>query len=488
MRTPLRHADVIALLLLAFAPHPAIATEPSLPAGLDGGTGQEEESPPRDRAPDLPPGLGDRDQEPMLPSGLGDDPEPASEEEEEGAERRPLFGLTGFWDLRAGPRLGEDPLQEELILGELRLQLSRSWYTDIATFTLTADLLYDAVADDRSLDLERGHGWIDLRQASVLVRPLDFADLEIGRQILTWGVGDLVFLNDQFPKDYVSFFAGRDVEYLKAPSDAVKLSLFGRAANLDLVYMPRFDPDRFLTGERLSLYNPLLGRRSGDDALLSPAVPDEWFADDEIAGRLYRQLGAFELAAYGYRGFWKSPRGVDPAGMLTFPALSVWGASLRGPAAGGIASAEIAYYDSREDRAGADPRLPNGQWRTLVGLERELLPELTLGVQYYTEITQDYGALRRALPAGSPAGEHVRHTLTVRLTRSAIKQRLVLGAFNFWSPNADDGHLRLEGRYELTDSWLLQGGLNLFYGVGEDGFFGQFEDDSHTYLAVRRSF
>ena len=156
--------------------------------------------------------------------------------------------------------------------------------------------------------------------------------------------------------------------------------------------------------------------------------------------------------------------------------------------AGGIASTEIAYYDSREDRAGTEPRLPNSQWRTLLGYEREVVPELTLGLQYYTEITQDFGALRRALPAGATAGERVRHTLTVRLTRSAMQQRLTLGAFNFWSPNLDDGHLRLEARYELSDSWLLQGGVNLFYGVEEDGSFGQFEDDSHAYLAVRRAF
>ena len=35
-------------------------------------------------------------------------------------------------------------------------------------------------------------------------------DLKIGQQVLTWGTGDYVFLNDLFPKDYQSFFSGRD--------------------------------------------------------------------------------------------------------------------------------------------------------------------------------------------------------------------------------------------------------------------------------------
>ncbi len=62
--------------------------------------------------------------------------------------------------------------------------------------------------------------------------------ITLGRQILTWGTGDLVFINDLFPKDWVSFFIGRDVEYLKAPSDALKVSAFSSWANLDLVYTP----------------------------------------------------------------------------------------------------------------------------------------------------------------------------------------------------------------------------------------------------------
>lgn len=461
------YARAVAGLLFALMPGWAMSQEPSLPAGLGG----------EKRQPALPPGLG------------GDDADAARESgEAAGVGGGVLDGVTGFWELRLGPRLQDDPLQEDFILGESRLQLSRTWYTGAATTTVSGDFLYDAIADDRAVDLERGQGWFDLREANVLLRPLDFADVKVGRQILTWGVGDLVFLNDLFPKDFVSFFNGRDVEYLKAPSDAVRVSLFGDAANLELVYTPRFDPDRFVSGERLSYYNPALGRVAGDDAVISPSMPDKWFSDDELAARLYRNVGAWELAAYTYRGFWKSPQGLGPAGGFVFPELSVYGASLRGPAAGGIVSAEIAYYDSREDRVGTDPRLPNSEWRTLIGFEREILPELTIGVQYYTEISDDFEALRAALPPGADAGARIRHTLTLRLTKLAMNQRLTLSAFNFWSPNVDDGHLRLKAGYKLTDAWRVEGGANVFYGADNDSFFGQFKDNTNIFLAVRRGF
>jgi len=89
---------------------------------------------------------------------------------------------------------------------------------------LTADLLADEAAPDQDLRLNQGDGWLDLREASMSLRPTDDLDVRLGRQILTWGTGDLVFINDLFPKDWNAFILGRDEDYLKAPSDAFRLA------------------------------------------------------------------------------------------------------------------------------------------------------------------------------------------------------------------------------------------------------------------------
>jgi hypothetical protein len=107
-------------------------------------------------------------------------------------------------------------------------------------------------------------------------------DLKIGRQILTWGTGDLLFINDLFPKDWNSFFIGRDEEYLKAPSDGIRVSLYTKLINLDIVYTPRFDADRFIDGRRISYWNETLGRRAGRDAPVKAIIPDNWFSDDSF--------------------------------------------------------------------------------------------------------------------------------------------------------------------------------------------------------------
>ncbi|MBT7164364.1 MAG: hypothetical protein HN904_16405, partial [Victivallales bacterium] len=188
----------------------------------------------------------------------------------EDTEREPLLDrlgveLHGFADVRGGFRTAGGTRVDDGSVLEGRLQLETSYQGDLLTLQLRADFVYDALAEDHNFDLNTGKGEMDLREAYVLFSPLETMDVKIGRQILTWGTGDLVFLNDLFPKDWQAFFLGRDQEYLKAPSDALLISLFPDFANIDLVFVPQFDPDRYVRGERLVFWSPGLGRLAGTD-------------------------------------------------------------------------------------------------------------------------------------------------------------------------------------------------------------------------------
>jgi len=320
----------------------------------------------------------------------------------------------------------------------------------------------------------------------VLFSPAAWMDIKAGRQILTWGTGDLLFINDLFPKDFVAFFTGRDEAYLKAPSDALKVSGFNPWFNADLVYTPRFDADRFISGERLSYFDPAQGRIVGRDAGLQVQRPPGGSADDEWALRLYRNLGAYEVALYGYDGFWKSPAGVDPVtGQATFPRLAVYGASLRGPLGPGIAHAELGRYLSRDDPAGNDPLVRNGEARLLVGYEQEAARNLTLGLQYYLERLEDYDAYRATLSAGAPPRDELRRVVTVRATWLTLNQNLVWSLFAFYSPTDRDSYVRPKVSYRIDDQWSAELGGNLFHGKEQHTFFGQFEDNSNAYAALR---
>lgn len=487
----MRRGLLIFLWAASLAVPPAFGQEPPLPPGLETPSPEEktEKEEAKQEEPALPTGLGAP--EPALPTGLSEE---TTVDEQKSPERRRsqrpavFSNITGFLETRIGPRLQNDPAQGDFTIGEARLSLESQWEPGDVVIRLAGDAIYDEVVDRREPDLETGEGAFDLREANIVWRPLDFADVKAGRQILTWGVGDLIFINDLFPKDFQSFFIGRDDEYLKAPSDAVRVSLFHGIANVDLVYTPRFDADRFIDGSRLSYFNPIAGGVVGEDMILDPARPDTWFADDEFAGRLYRQLGAFEIAAYGYLGYFKGPSGLTPEDDFFFPRLSVYGASLRGPLRGGIVTAEFGRYLSRDDPNGADPFIPNSDARFLVGYEREVATKLTAAVQYFAQVRSDQDAFLAALPPGASRPDRTRHLLTLRLTKLMLNQNLTLSAFNFWSPNEDDGHLRLRAGYKLSDDWLVEAGGNIFYGPQEDIFFSQLKDNTNLFIAARRSF
>ncbi|MEM7051510.1 MAG: hypothetical protein AAF604_17720 [Acidobacteriota bacterium] len=440
---------------------PEEATEPELPAGL--GAGQE---------PALPGGLGD---EPALPSGLGEDPSPAPAPASKGDW---MDRVRLLWEARYGSRLDNDPAQrDDLTLLETRLQLAaeKAWSRHVL------EARVDLLADGLESGLES-----DLRQLRWTWRASDALDLQVGRQILTWGTGDLLFINDLFPKDWQSFLLGRKTEYLKAPSDALRLGWFTERGNVEIVYTPQFDPDRFITGERLSFFDPASGSRRGRDQRLRTAPPDDLWQDDEIALRLSDGIGSWEVALYGYSGFWKSPAGFDPnSGRATFPRLAVWGASARGPWGRGIASFEAGWYDSRDDADGGDPTVANGELRALAGYELELGRELTGGLQLYAEQLLDHDAYRRTLPAGVPARDETRLLVTVRLTQRLRQQTVRLSLFTFWSPTDEDAYLRPRLEFDLGDRWRFELGGNLFLGTEPHTFFGQFEDNSSLYTAWR---
>lgn len=478
----------------------AWAQEPPLPPGLDAPAPA-----PANNAPPLPPGLVDsapasNAAEPALPPGLGEPtPAPAdpalppgldmpAEDQAPAApteDKPPWFkelNLHGFWETRGGLRLQDDPAQSsDAILGETRFQLKLKQQWSRAGLDVTGDAIFDGVLEEADFDL---------RQFRLTWSPGGTVDIRMGRQVLTWGTGDLLFINDLFPKDWQSFLGGRDVEYLKAPADAIKIGWYPKFANFELVYTPQFTPDRYITGERVSFWNPMLGRHAGRDNEVRANPPSTWFENDEFAWRIYRSVGRTELAVYGYAGYWKSPGGqrLWPYVGATFPKLNVYGASLRTTLGKGVVNAELGYYDSRQDRKGGNAFVNNSEFRLLLGYERELGKNFTGGFQYYLEHMMDHSEYRRTLPFFVEPRDQNRHLLTMRLTKLLMNQNLTLSLFTYWSPSDQDAFMRPAATYKVNDHWTVQTGANVFLGNDDHTFFGQFENNSSVYAGARYSF
>ena len=389
--------------------------------------------------------------------------------------------VQGFYELGLGRRSQNDPAHsEDLTLAEARARLELDGYLGESSYSFKGDLYTDGVE----------HGLkADLREALFAFSPTQQVDLRVGQQVLTWGTGDLLFLNDLFAKDWVSFFAGRDDGYLKAPSASLKASYYGQSGvNLDLVWTPVFTHDRFIDGERFSYFSPALGANvAAPDGKLIPEEPEKTLDNGELATRLFWQQDGTEWALYGYRGFWKQPNAMRLDNSAFFSRLNVAGASVRGNWLGGIANVELAYYDG-EDSVGDDPLMPNNQLRALAGYERELMPKLTMGLQYYLEWAKDYAALSASDGNTPYRSDEYRHLLTLRLNYRLMQDNLILSWFGFWSPSDEDYYLRPSAKYRIDDAWSVTVGANIFGGRQRHSFFGQFEDASNIYARLRYAY
>ncbi len=402
-----------------------------------------------------------------------------------GENKMPLFSdnfaapeIHGFWEVRAGARTKEDPHEKDMSVAEARFQAELFYCTDFLELKCKGDIRVDDITEKFEEDM---------REFWFFFRPLDFMDLKIGRQVLTWGTGDLVFINDLFPKDWQSYFIGRDAEYLKAPSNAAKISLFSEFANIDIAYSPQFDPDRYITGKYVSHWSGSSAALAGQNNIVDADKPHEWFQDDELALRINKNINNYELAFYGYFGFWKRPGGESLSGVSLFPALNVYGWSLRGQIGPGIGNIELGWYQSLDDKNGTNPLIDNSEMRYMIGYTQDIGKNFNASLQYYVEQMLDYNEYRQNLCDCSPR-DNWRHVITLQLNKKLMNQNLELTLSGYCSPSDQDAYFRPCILYKYTDHLLLECGANIFFGSKLQTFFGQFENNTNIYSAVRYSF
>jgi hypothetical protein len=210
-------------------------------------------------------------------------------------------------------------------------------------------------------------------------------------------------------------------------------------------------------------------------------TPDKTWSNGTFTGRAYTYLAGWETAVYGSYGHFGQPRGFDSdTGSFFFPSWRPWGPAPAAPC-GGIANAEVAWYDSIDDTNGDDPLVANSEFRALLGYSHKLVTDQNLGLQAYLERALDHH------PAPGFTDRN-RVWLTLRYTGMFLQQNLILSLFTFYSPTEQDSCWRPKVTYKLSDEVQLTGGAHVFAGGENDTCFGQFEDNTNVYARVRYSF
>ena len=421
----------------------------------------------------------------------------------------PALEWSGFVEVERAAHLGEEsPVGRDFIQDNTRVRLKTSLQNRHGGAFFKLDFTEDGIT---------GSSAVDVREARLQYTPWRWLDLNVGKQVSTWGVGDMVFINDLFPKNWVAMFTGRDMELWKDSANALRVAAFAGPLTWDTVWHPRFAPDTTPTGCRFAVFDPNSGQVSAFPSTCGGPAPaasltgqDE---DGELAMRLKMMVGGFELALYGYQGFFKSPRGLrwldaqgqpvsgvpNPAGgdwlAPYYPELQVTGLSLEGQAGAGIFSLEAGYYDSREDPEGDQFLIENSMVKYLVGYRMDFSAHFGAGLQWYSEEMAQYEAYEAAYLANNPAGyafrkDKKRDTYTLRLTFKFQQDTFWINYFTYQRPQEMDSYQKLDFTKRLDDNFVLAGSLNVFAGDDDrrDREFSMVRDDDNAALRLTYNF
>jgi len=405
------------------------------------------------------------------------------------------FVFTGMVELeqgmnitQTGPKF-EGESSDDWVMANRRFRLQTQKTTKKGGFFAKIDVVRDDISNDT---------YVDIREMRLQYTPLKWLDLSVGKQVSTWGVADMLFINDLFPKNWNANFLGRDMEYLKDSSTSLRLTSYLKKWTWDVVYTPEFAPDTTPTGCYLNVFDPNSGQIiSNPDGCdyenMAGGRKSRDVNDSELAMNLNRYVGAHQISFYAYRGFFKNPKSLQGSGTAEDPfrpfysRLNVFGASTEGQFGPGIFTSEFGYYDSKDDPNGDNPLVENSKVKYLLGYKMDVNANLTLGAQWYVEQYLDYDAYEASVGFQPSRKREFADTFTLRVMYKAQQETLLFNLFTYVRPDDKDAFLKLDVSKRLDDNFSIIAGVNVF--DGKEGFesreFGMLKYDDNAFVRFK---
>ena len=370
-----------------------------------------------------------------------------------------------------GVRIGEE-LDYSIVQNTFDLKLEYS--TAMAGLEVNPVLRHYASAE-QALEMDLKEAYLDLY--------FDRADVRIGKQQIIWGKAEGVFITDVVsPKD-LSEFLLPDFDEIRLGVNAVKTDLYFGPTTFELVLVP--------------VFTPAVQPESGSIWRITPSYPVvPIIADTEEVGMKVENGEVFAKVSYlgslldfeimgGY--MWDdepAPHVTQLVPLTITPEhhrLILGGGSVSTTLAGVVTRAEGAYYHGKhfrtDDPATDEGVLQRNYIHSLVGSDFSLAG-IDFSAQYVQQIILDYD--------DSLLADQLEHMITLRMSKTFLRDTLRLELFSYMGLNEPDALLRPKLVYDLTDGLELLLGANIF--LGDEGLFGQYDDNDMLYAKVKYSF
>lgn len=339
---------------------------------------------------------------------------------------------------------------------------------------------------DTNSDLEIG-----LRQAYMDVY-FDALDLRLGKQQIIWGKADGVFITDVVtPKDMREFLLP-DFEEIRVGVTALKLDYYRGDQTFEAVWVPVFTPTQKPEPESIWFAAP--GFPILPDMDTSQEAVEKTFGNSEVFAR-YSFLGSafdFELMA-GYA--WDDDptmhtiKTLDPVthqltSLTVTPQhhrVALGGGSFSTTFGGVVVRGEGAYYSGKYFSS-SDPQLPEGVVEKdyahyLLGVDHTILG-VDVSMQFIQQAILEYD--------DQMTDDQFENTVTLLFSKMFLRDTLRLEVFSYIGLNDSGALIRPKVVYDLADGFEILAGANLF--VGDDGKFGQYDENDMLYAKITYSF
>jgi len=360
------------------------------------------------------------------------------------------------------------------------LQNTFDWKLDYGkgNVALYVNPVFDYNALDDNLDISLRQGYMDIY--------FDNFDLRIGKQQIIWGKADGVFITDVISPRDLSEFILPDFEEIRIGTNAIKFDYYLGNSTFEAVWIPTFEST--ILPEENSIWAPKMPN------FTMPVNYDYTYtevenklSESEIAFK-YSYLGSaidFELmAAYMWDDNPAMHIFLQPDSTLLikpeYHRLPLAGASFSKAVGGAVIRGEAAYYF--EKRFAAEDltfnRVKDKDYaHYLIGYDHNWFG-MNVSFQFIQEYILDY--------ENDISNDEFTSTMTFLVTEDFLRETLRLEFFSYYGINNEDALLRPKISYDLADGFEVQLGANIF--VGEEGNFGQYDENDMLFMKVRYDF